>query len=394
MRLAVYTDYEYHRVGGAVFAERAFALFIARIGRGFERLTVLGRLDPSPGSARYPLGDEVDFVALPFYESLAHPLQVARAALGMVGRFWRTLDDVDVVWMLGPHPFANLFALLARLRRKRVVLGVRQDTLAYFKARHPSRRSLHALAWALEAGFRLLARSMPVVAVGPQIAERYRHASDLLEISVSLVDDADLIDPADAAGKDYSGELTLLSVGRLEAEKNPLLMAEVLAALRGAGRRWRLVVCGEGPMGDDLQRRIERLGLSGSFELRGYVALHDGLLEIYRDSHALLHVSLTEGLPQVLLESFAAGLPVVATDVGGIAGAVGSAALMVQPGDPGAAAERVAEIEDEPDLRRHLIERGHDYVAARTVESETRRVAEFIAGVGAGERRGADRVRG
>ena len=59
----------------------------------------------------------------------------------------------------------------------------------------------------------------------------------------------------------------------------------------------------------------------------------DGLLDLYRSSHAFLHVSWTEGLPQTLFEAFAAGLPVVATAVGGVPAAVGDAALLVEPGD-------------------------------------------------------------
>ena len=50
----------------------------------------------------------------------------------------------------------------------------------------------------------------------------------------------------------------------------------------------------------------------------GYLSLDSGLRDHYRDSHMFLHVSWTEGVPQVLFESFAAGLPVVATAVGGV----------------------------------------------------------------------------
>ena len=45
-----------------------------------------------------------------------------------------------------------------------------------------------------------------------------------------------------------------------------------------------------------------------------------GLLELYRNSHVFLHVSLDGGFPQVLVEAFASGLPAVATAVGGVAG--------------------------------------------------------------------------
>lgn len=380
IRLAVYTDYEYHRVDGGVYAERAFALFIARVGAHFESLTVIGRLDESPSDARYSIGEETRFVSLPFYESLSRPLAVARVATTVFRTFWRTLADVDCVWMLGPHPFAIPFALLAAARRKRVVLGVRQDTVAYVKSRHPTNRAFHLVARLLDGAFRLLGRRMPVVAVGPQIARHYDGSAAVLEISVSLVEEADIIPPDEALARDYSGELTALSVGRLEEEKNPLLLAEALRLLVDRDPRWRLIVCGEGPMEAALLERVGELGLEEHFSLRGYVPLHEGLMDVYRSSHALLHVSRTEGLPQVLLESFAAGLPVVATDVGGIAEAVGDAALLMPPDDAGAIADRLTTVADDEETRARLVRAGHDYVAARTVAVETGRVADFLRG--------------
>ena len=77
--------------------------------------------------------------------------------------------------------------------------------------------------------------------------------------------------------------------------------------------RWR-ATCGSA---------LEELGVADHADLLGYVPITDGLLDVYRSSHAFLHVSWTEGLPQTLFEAFAAGLPVVATAVGGVPDAVG-----------------------------------------------------------------------
>jgi glycosyltransferase involved in cell wall biosynthesis len=87
---------------------------------------------------------------------------------------------------------------------------------------------------------------------------------------------------------------------------------------------------------------------------------------------------LTEGLPQVLIEAFAAGVPVVATDVGGIREAVGDAARLIAPGDPAAAASELEAIASDPGLRERLIAAGNAYVVARTAGAEIGRVAEFL----------------
>jgi glycosyltransferase involved in cell wall biosynthesis len=378
VRLAVYTDYAYHRVGGEVFAERAFALFLARLAGAFDRLVLVGREAPVPGRARYAVGAGVELVPLPYYRRLSEPRAVLRSSIRSVSMFWRALHGVDAVWLLGPHPLAIVFVALAAVRRKRVVLGVRQDMPAYVGSRHPGRSWLRLAAAALDAVWRGLARVFPVVVVGPEIAARYGGARSLLEITVSLVDERDLVPAEVALRRSYDDGLRVISVGRLEAEKNPLLLADVLARLRQDDDRWRLTVCGEGAMQEALEDRLRELGVAERAELLGYVPFGPQLLDLYRDSHALLHVSWTEGLPQVLVEAFAIGLPVVATDVGGVAGAVGEAVRLVPAGDAGAAASELRAIATDEALREGLVRGGHEYAATRTATVEVTRVAEFL----------------
>lgn len=379
MRVAVYTDYTYHVEDGEPHAERAFAVFIARLAPHFSRLTVLGRLDPAPARSRYGLGADVDFVPLPYYRTLARPAEALRSMGAAMWRFWRSLSTVDCVWLLGPNPFAIVFAVLATLRRRRIVLGVRQDYPTYVRTRHPGRRGIRILAAVLDLAFRALARFHPVIVVGPQLTGIYHRAPDLLEIAVSLVEPEDIVDPAVALDRSYDDELRVISVGRLEEEKNPLLLAAVLARLLEGDRRWRLVVLGEGPMREPLDAELARLGLSASVDMLGYIP-HGELAAAYRSSHVLLHVSWTEGLPQVLLEAFAAGVPIVATDVGGVRDAVGPAVRLIPAGDPVAASEALEAIAASAELRARLVQAGNDYVATHTLTSESTRVAEFLRG--------------
>jgi glycosyltransferase involved in cell wall biosynthesis len=375
-RIAIYTDYVYRRDGDALYADRAFALFMTEVGAPLAGLVLVGRLDPRPGPGHYRLPDGVDVVGLPYYASLARPIESVPALVRALRRCWRSLDDVDGAWLFGPYPLSLVLAGMCVLRGRRIALGVRQDMPRYVRNRHPGRPVLHRVADCLEVSFRLLARRCPTVVVGAHLAEHYKHASSLLRIDVSMVRERDrrIVTPEPA----YDGELRVLSVGRLEREKNPLLLADILADLRRDGRPWRLVVCGEGPLRDGLERRLDQLGVREQADLVGYVPIDGGLRALYASSHVFLHVSHTEGMPQVLLEAFAAGLPVVATDVGGVAEVAEGRAKLVDDDDAAGAARAVRALTDEPGLRRPLVAAGLNYVRDRTLEREARCVADFL----------------
>jgi glycosyltransferase involved in cell wall biosynthesis len=381
VRVVAFTDYIYRERDGEVYGERAFAVFLARLADHFDQLTIVGRLDTGAGELRYPLPRDVRFVGLPHYASLTRPLAVAQSLLRSLRHFWTALEDADAAWVLGPQPHSVIFALLTRARRRRLVLGVRQDWPTYVRSRRPGRRWLHVAADMLELAWRALARTSPTVVVGGELATHYRVAPALLEIAVSLIRTEDVEAGERAAARSYDGELRLLSVGRIDREKNPLLLADVLALLRRDDPRWTLVVCGEGPMRGELVKRLRELRQEQHAELRGYIPVHGGLLELYRSSHVFLHVSWTEGMPQVLLEAFASGLPAVATAVGGVPQAAAGAALQIPPGDAAAAAAAVRRVVDEPELRAQLVGAALRKARAQTLERESSRVARFIAGV-------------
>jgi glycosyltransferase involved in cell wall biosynthesis len=198
---------------------------------------------------------------------------------------------------------------------------------------------------------------------------------------VSLIRADGIVSAAEASQRDYSGELAIMSVGRLDTEKNPLLLVEVLARLEEVNPGgWRLRICGEGPAEDDIRKRLAEAGLEDRCDLLGYVSWGEELERLYRGSHALLHISRTEGFPQVLIEAFAAGLPVVATAVGGIAEAVGEAAALIPPDDPNAAVRALDQIRTDHARRNALVEEGLEFVSARTLDAEAVRVASFIGG--------------
>ncbi len=379
MRLAVYCDYSYRVDGDRVYAQVPFALFLRELASHCDRLVVIGRLDPTPG--RYPyLMSGVDFVPLPHYLSGADFGAVMRTFPAGLRRFWRTLADVDTVWILGPNPPQALaFALLAAARKRKVVLGVRQNLPELIRHRHRGRTSVHIAATVLDGAFRVLARRMPVVVVGPDLARRYGSATSLHVMYVSLLSEKQILDAADD-GRVYDGsELRVLSVGRLDPEKNPLLLADIFDRALRADPRWRLEVCGDGILMEALARRLRELGVDDRARLRGHVAIDDGLWDLYRSSHVLLHVSLTEGVPQVLLEAFASRLPVVATAVGGVPELVGGRGLLVAPSNADAAARALQRMLSDQILRATLVDAAAAEIQQHTVEAESERLARFLS---------------
>jgi glycosyltransferase involved in cell wall biosynthesis len=377
LRVGVYSDLRFWLHEGRIRADQSFLVFVGELRASVGSLTITGRLDHGPGEGVYEVPAGVGFHPLPNYAALSNPGEALRAVRGSLRAFWRLLDDVDAVWLMGPHPLAAAFALLARVRGRAVVLGVRQDLPAYIRLRHPGNRPFAVAGFVLEGVWRLLGRACGVVTVGPDLARNYRRSRRVLPVAISLVRAADIAAPRDASGRG-GAPFRLLSVGRLDPEKNPLLLADVLAELVRRGHDARLTVCGNGSQQDALAARAAELGVADRADLRGYVPL-DELAPLYAEHDALLHVSWTEGEPQVILEAFAAGLPVVGTAVGGVSGQVGDAALLVGPGDAAAAADAVARLIADPALAARLSAAGAERVRERTLEREAGRVAAFIA---------------
>jgi glycosyltransferase involved in cell wall biosynthesis len=283
---------------------------------------------------------------------------------------------VTATWLLGPNPHALAFVMAALSRRLPVALGVRSDLSAVVAARYETRPGFRAAALALEAAWRGLARRLPCVVVGAGLRDQYRSSRALHVLTVSLVRDEDIT--AGRAPCSESG-LELLSVGRLEREKDPLPLVDVLAHLRRDGTPWTLRICGEGHLRRALERRLQDYGLAAAVSFEGYVPFGPELLDRYRRSDALLVTSRAEGVPQTILEALASGLPVVASDVGGIGAQFGEHVSIVRQRDAPRMAAAIASLRSDPGTRQRMADAGRSAMRSRTLEAEARRLGEFLA---------------
>jgi len=107
----------------------------------------------------------------------------------------------------------------------------------------------------------------------------------------------------------------LVTSGTLEPRKNHQFVLEVLAEARRAGRSLTLDLFGEGPLRNDLERLARSLGLEGQVRFRGYRSDVTEFLPRYR---AYVHASQSESSSLAIIEAMAAGLPIVAGNIGPI----------------------------------------------------------------------------
>jgi glycosyltransferase involved in cell wall biosynthesis len=153
----------------------------------------------------------------------------------------------------------------------------------------------------------------------------------------------------------------ILSVGRLVEKKGFPDLIAACAQLRQSGRRFRCAIYGGGPLHDDLATLIEQLNLADCVTLAGECSQTE-LIPIFQRAAIFALASFVtddndrDGIPNVLVEAMACGLPVVSTAVAGIPELVrhGDNGLMVASHDVPALADALATLLDDQPSREHM----------------------------------------
>ncbi len=147
-------------------------------------------------------------------------------------------------------------------------------------------------------------------------------------------------------------ELVVGTVANYREQKDYPTLLRAAARLRDSGVQFRLVAVGQGPLEGEVERLRRELGLEHTVVLTGYRSDATAVMAAF-DVFTLS--SRYEGLPVALMEALAHGLPVVATEVGGVAETMRSTgAVLVPPGDPTALAAGWSTVLGDRALRERL----------------------------------------
>jgi glycosyltransferase involved in cell wall biosynthesis len=274
-----------------------------------------------------------------------------RVDLAAVTRLWLLLRQRRVD-LLHTHDYKTTIMGLpaAALARVPLVANLHGDTA--------ESRAVRLYEW---LNYRALRFCHRVVAVSPQLRERaaaFVAADRLLQIDNGV--DITGLRAAVTPGRDLRAEIgvppaapLLGMVGRLAPEKAHATMIEALARLDTPEPAPHLLIAGDGPLRAATEAAARQHGVVDRVHLLG---ARTDLADVYSALSVLVQPSLTEGLPLVILEAAALGVPIVASRVGAIPAVLedGAGGVLVPPGDVRALAAAIGGLLRDPTRARAL----------------------------------------
>lgn len=182
------------------------------------------------------------------------------------------------------------------------------------------------------------------------------------------------VDPKLFEVKQHAGRGNqMLFVGRLAAVKGLPILLDAVAKVEGA----TLNIAGDGPDRGMLEERAQLLGLSNRVKFLGYQTQQQ-VRELLKRTDVCVLSSFAEGVPVVLMEAMAAGVPVMATCIAGIPELVHDEhnGLLVSPGDANSAAHAIRRLLEDPNLRNQFAAAGREKIER---EFNIHKEAEWLA---------------
>jgi glycosyltransferase involved in cell wall biosynthesis len=359
-------------VGGP--AIQAIELSTRFSARGYRTRMVFGRLGASEGDMRYLLPPAADASQVDALRRPIAPLSDLRAVARLLA----------IMREFRPHIVHTHMAKAGAIGRaataiynRGVAPGGRARVVHTYHG-HVLEGYFSAAKTALFVGIeRLLARSTDrIVAISPAIrdellrehhigrADQYRVVPLGFDLSaLAAVDDRARATARESLGIP-AGAHVVSTVGRLTAIKQHHLFLETARLVANQDPAALFLIVGDGELRAELEQTARDFDLADRVRFLGW---RRDLPTIYGASDVFLLTSRNEGTPVALIESLAAGVPGVSTDVGGVRDVIDSDAVgLTAPYDDAAGlANAVTKLVGDPELRRTMGERGRASVVAR-----------------------------
>ena len=147
---------------------------------------------------------------------------------------------------------------------------------------------------------------------------------------------------------------TFVNVGRLHEAKNQILLVKAFEKILEDQSDTDLFILGDGPLKEELETYLKEHKLTQHIFMKGNV---ENVEQYLAEADAFVLSSNYEGLPLVILEAMASGLPIVSTDVGGVKDVVTDNGLLVEPHSIEKLASAMMQIKANAEMRKDFSER-------------------------------------
>jgi glycosyltransferase involved in cell wall biosynthesis len=293
----------------------------------------------------------VRYVPLRHVRRALHPVRDTLGLLELVALMYRERPDIV-------HVNSSKAAVLGRMAALVARVPVRVFTVHGWAFKAYSGAASKLYRWA----DRLMARATSVTICVTE-TERAAGLAERTCIAARTVVIPNAVDVTAAPRARLDGDPPrIVAVGRLAWPKDPLTLVRGLARVREY--EWRALIVGEGPERSSVERDIRELRIGDAVELAGP---RDDVAKLLAGADMFVLASRSEGGPISILEAMAAGLPVVASDVGGVRELVadGVTGLLVPAADPDALGAALERLLADRELRRRLGAAGRERAAER-----------------------------
>lgn len=367
-------------------AEGSFARYVDSIAPYFDRVVLsVPVFDTPPATGSRVRAANVTLAPLPYFPG---PRQFYPQLLSMRPRLRQWVDQCDVIHLRVPSPAAIFAFRIAEARRKPIFLLVVGDYVALLP--HLRYRGIKKLLFGAYVAFEEFALRYMVgraLTFANGAALRAKHERDGARVHETRTTTLSLSDFSDRPDTCAGARIRLLCVSRIDPRKGLRSLPAVVSGLIAAGHDVTLDIVGPtiGLIGDSERDAIveeaQRHGVADRVTLRGPVAL-DHLLPLYRDYDLfVLPTRPGEGIPRVLMEAMAGGVPVVTTDVSGISSLIekGVNGLLVPEGSTQGLIDALRSLIATPSMRQRLIQNGYATAAAHTLERQAASLMQTVA---------------
>ena len=331
MRIAVISSEQVQKAEGVYSTNSTFFQLLKKATNYFDELTVICRHDRKDKQKKlFQIGldwfDVLTFKAGIKNKYVSIIVESPLIFVKLLIHVYRIRSRIDVIWIPEIRMVGAIAYLVAKVLKIPAFFYLRGNNFREAKNRNTTKptfvRSIYSVGIYLEYILgKLLVNKTLTFVCGEELYAMYKTRNNKVCRFVSSLIEKDNIS---AHAKNISGKLNinLLFVGRLVNYKGLEYLIKALPSIvhrySKVTRQLHLIIVGKGDDEIRLKEIINQNDISEYISFRGYITDRNTLYSIYDECDILIIPSLTEGTPKIIPEAMARGLPIIATNAGGL----------------------------------------------------------------------------